>query len=81
VHLQRVCFTLQIRPERLAEYRERHAAVWPELLDALTAAGWGNYSLFFDLPGDRSSAVPDAAMLPLPEVFHLSGPRGAHSET
>lgn len=44
--MQRVCFLLRVRPERLAEYRERHAAVWPEMLDALRRAGWRNYSLF-----------------------------------
>jgi L-rhamnose mutarotase len=37
---------LRVRPERLAEYRERHAAVWPEMLTALRAAGWHDYSLF-----------------------------------
>ncbi|WP_419993291.1 L-rhamnose mutarotase [Streptomyces boninensis] len=44
--MQRVCFLLKVRQDRLAEYRERHAAVWPGMLDALTAAGWRNYSLF-----------------------------------
>jgi L-rhamnose mutarotase len=44
--MQRVCFQLQVRPERLAEYRRRHAAVWPEMLAALKSAGWDNYSLF-----------------------------------
>jgi L-rhamnose mutarotase len=44
--VERVCFELRVRPERLEEYRERHAAVWPEMLAALRAAGWGNYSLF-----------------------------------
>lgn len=44
--LQRICFTLQVKPERLEEYRQRHAAVWPEMLEALRAAGWNNYSLF-----------------------------------
>ena len=44
--MERVCFELRVRPDRLAEYRERHAAVWPEMLAALSAAGWGNYSLF-----------------------------------
>jgi len=44
--VQRVCFQLQVKPERMAEYRERHAAVWPEMLDALRATGWRNYSLF-----------------------------------
>jgi L-rhamnose mutarotase len=44
--MERVCFQLHVRPERLQEYRERHRAVWPEMLDALRAAGWTNYSLF-----------------------------------
>ena len=44
--MQRICFQLQVRPDRLDEYRERHAAVWPEMLAALSAAGWRNYSLF-----------------------------------
>jgi len=43
---QRVCFRLQVRPDAMAEYRERHAAVWPEMLAALKATGWHNYSLF-----------------------------------
>ena len=48
--MERVCFRAQVRPERLAEYRARHAEVWPDMLDALRAAGWRNYSLF--LSGD-----------------------------
>ena len=49
--MQRVCFQLQVRPDRIAEYRERHAAVWPEMLDALRATGWRNYSLFLSETG------------------------------
>lgn len=44
--MQRVCFLLKVRADRLDEYRERHAAVWPEMLQALSATGWHNYSLF-----------------------------------
>lgn len=44
--MSRVCFQLQVRPERIAEYRERHTAVWPDMLAALVATGWHNYSLF-----------------------------------
>ena len=44
--MQRVCFQLQVKPERIAEYRERHAAVWPDMLEALASTGWHNYSLF-----------------------------------
>ena len=44
--MPRVCFTLQVRPDRIDEYRARHAAVWPEMLEALRDTGWRNYSLF-----------------------------------
>lgn len=42
----RVCFQLQVRPDRMAEYVERHRAVWPQMLRAIEAAGRRNYSLF-----------------------------------
>ena len=44
--MPRVCFTLQVDPARLADYRERHAAVWPEMQQALRDSGWRDYSLF-----------------------------------
>jgi len=44
--MQRVCFILQVRPERLDEYKERHRTVWPEMQQALRETGWNNYSLF-----------------------------------
>jgi L-rhamnose mutarotase len=44
--MPRYCFTLQVRPDRMDEYVERHRAVWPEMLDALAETGWRNYSLF-----------------------------------
>ena len=44
--MPRYCFLLQVRPELLAEYRARHAHVWPEMLTALRDTGWQNYSIF-----------------------------------
>ena len=44
--MPRYCFNLQVRPERMAEYAERHKAVWPDMLEALRDTGWRNYSLF-----------------------------------
>ncbi len=41
----RYCFLLQVRPDRLGEYRQRHRAVWPDMLRALRDTGWHNYSL------------------------------------
>jgi L-rhamnose mutarotase len=44
--MTRVGFVLQVRPDRLDDYRAAHAAVWPDMLDALSRHGWHNYSLF-----------------------------------
>lgn len=44
--MERVCFLLKVKPDRLEEYKERHRAVWPEMLAALRETGWHNYSLF-----------------------------------
>ena len=105
--MRRVCFVLQVRPERLDEYKQRHRNVWREMLDALRETGWHNYSLFLRPDGllvgyletedfERARAemakrevnerwqcemaeffvqpagvLPDQAMTPLEEVFHL----------
>lgn len=44
--MTRSVFTLRVRPDRLEDYRARHAEVWPEMLHALRDAGWGDYQLF-----------------------------------
>jgi L-rhamnose mutarotase len=98
---------LQVKPERLAEYKERHHNVWPEMQAALRETGWGNYSLFLRDDGllvgyletenferarggmaqrevnerwqremddffvQADGMLPDRAMQPLEEVFHL----------
>lgn len=49
--LTHVCFTLQVDPAKLDAYREAHAAVWPEMLEALAATGWRNYRLFLRSDG------------------------------
>lgn len=43
---KRVCFQLQVKKHRMDEYKARHRAVWPEMLEALRQTGWSNYSLF-----------------------------------
>jgi len=49
--MQRIGFVMGLLPGAEAEYRRRHAAVWPEMLAELKAAGASNYSIFLD--GDR----------------------------
>ncbi|HYI32474.1 MAG TPA: L-rhamnose mutarotase [Glaciibacter sp.] len=49
--MERVCFQLQVKPDRIPEYTRRHAAVWPDMLEALAVTGWQNYSLFLRADG------------------------------
>ena len=44
--MKRYCFQLQVRPELLPEYIQRHSPAWPDMLRALAASGWHNYSIF-----------------------------------
>lgn len=44
--MKRVGFLLQVRKDKLVEYKEHHKHVWQEMLDALHRTGWHNYSLF-----------------------------------
>ena len=44
--MQRICFLLQVKKDRIEEYKERHESVWPDMLQALSETGWHNYSLF-----------------------------------
>jgi L-rhamnose mutarotase len=105
--MQRICFVLQVKKDRLEEYKERHGSVWPEMINALRKTGWHNYSLFLRADGllvgyletpdfERARAgmagleinarwqkemadffvqpeglLPDEAMKPLEEVFHI----------
>lgn len=49
--MKRYCFQLQVKPDRIEEYTRVHAAVWPEMVQALADAGWHNYSLFLRRDG------------------------------
>src|SRR5438034_4215293 len=55
--MERVGFTMRLAHGRESEYRRRHAAVWPEMLDALKAAGVREYSIF--IRGDDLFAYLD----------------------
>jgi L-rhamnose mutarotase len=48
--MERIGFAMKLLPGAEAEYRRRHAAVWPEMLAELKTAGARNYSIF--LRGD-----------------------------
>lgn len=45
-HRERVCFLMRLKPDRVNDYLAVHDHVWPEMLEALRATGWHNYSLF-----------------------------------
>lgn len=39
---------MKLKPGCQAEYKRRHAAIWPELVELLKAAGVSDYSIFLD---------------------------------
>jgi L-rhamnose mutarotase len=45
---QRSAFVLRVRPDKIDEYVDAHANVWPEMRQALRDAGIRNYSIFRD---------------------------------
>jgi L-rhamnose mutarotase len=92
----RVCFTLQVKPEAVDEYRERHRQVWPEMRKALADAGWRNYSLFlradgtligylecddFDAVRARMAATEVNARWQAEMVEFFADTGGAHADT
>lgn len=44
--MQRVCFLLKVKQDKLAEYKKAHEPVWADMLQALRETGWHNYSLY-----------------------------------
>lgn len=44
--MERACFTFEIYPHMLDEYKKRHDEIWPELVEVIQNAGLKNYSLF-----------------------------------
>ncbi|MHB9034869.1 MAG: L-rhamnose mutarotase [Anaerolineae bacterium] len=44
--MQRIGFILKVKKDKMAEYKRRHAQVWPDMLQALSETGWHNYTIF-----------------------------------
>jgi L-rhamnose mutarotase len=45
--MQRYGSVIQVRPEKLKEYKELHAAAWPEVLSMIHSANIRNYSIYY----------------------------------
>jgi L-rhamnose mutarotase len=43
-------WVIRIRPEKIAEYKALHAAVWPEVLATIKACGIRNYTIYLREP-------------------------------
>jgi len=44
--MERLCFLMHLVPGKEDEYERRHAEIWPDMRDAVSAAGFTNYGLF-----------------------------------
>ncbi len=45
---ERIAFRMKVHPGRIAEYKKRHDELWPEMIEALHAAGVSDYSIWHD---------------------------------
>lgn len=46
--MARQAFKMKLKPGQKEEYRRRHAAIWPELVNLLHKTGVSEYSIFLD---------------------------------
>ena len=52
--MQRMGMVLGLKPEKVAEYKRLHAAVWPEVLAMISACNIRNYSIFLKRAGESA---------------------------
>ncbi len=45
--MQRYGSVIKLRPEKLSEYKQLHAHVWPEVLSMIAACHIRNYSIYY----------------------------------
>ncbi|NLC82655.1 MAG: L-rhamnose mutarotase, partial [Lentisphaerae bacterium] len=73
--MHRHAFKMTLKPGVLAEYKRRHDEIWPELSQALSAAGISDYSIFLDEESltlfavQKLSETNTAAWLPQTEIM------------
>lgn len=48
--MQRMGFVIGIAPDKIAEYKRLHAAVWPDVLKMIKACNISNYSIYLREP-------------------------------
>ncbi len=48
--MQRMGMVIGLAPDKVAEYKRLHAAVWPDVLAMISACGIRNYSIFLKEP-------------------------------
>ncbi|MDN5567704.1 MAG: L-rhamnose mutarotase [Paracoccus sp. (in: a-proteobacteria)] len=69
--MQKYAFRMKLNPGMAMEYRRRHDAIWPELVELLRGAGVRDYSIHLDPATDALFAVlwrrDDHAMDDLPD--------------
>lgn len=79
--MKRVGFLLKVKEDKIEEYKKHHQQVWPEMLQALSRAGWHNYSLFlrpdgllfgyFETPDSFQAALDGMAQEPVNEKWQV----------
>lgn len=94
--MKRIGFMLKVKQEMVEDYKKQHKSVWPEMLDALRATGWHNYTLFmredgmlfgyFETPESLQAAQEGMANMEVNDRWqdfmspYFEIPEGAHAD-
>ncbi len=59
--MERIAFTMKLKPGNQEEYKRRHDNLWPEVAQLLRDSGISDYSIFLDRATDTLFAVQKVA--------------------
>ena len=74
--MKRMGMVIGIAPERVAEYKRLHAAVWPGVLERIAASGIRNYTIYLREPENLLFGYWEYAGTNYAEDMKVLGERG-----
>ncbi len=46
--MKRIAYKMKLKPGAVGEYKRRHDAIWPELVEEIRRAGTSDFSIYLD---------------------------------
>ena len=62
---------IQVRQDKLEEYKAYHAKVWPEILDMIQRCNIRNYSIFYKDGQTLKSSIIDKLLISVHFIYFI----------